>query len=50
MTPQLKISPYLIWAFVADEVVAIYALSVDLDSLSAANLACEGAKGTLEAH
>lgn len=37
------------WAFVADEVVAINALSVDLNSLSVANLANEAAEGTLEA-
>ena len=47
--PSADDQSLLDWAFVADEVVAINRVSVDLSSLSAANLANEAVNGTLEA-
>lgn len=47
--PSAEDQSLLAWAFVADKVVAINTLSVDLNSLSAVNLANEAVKGNLEA-
>lgn len=47
--PSAEDQSLLDWAFVADEVVAINGLSIDLNSLSATVVAKEAAKGTLEA-
>lgn len=47
--PSADDQSLLDWAFVADEVVAINTLSVDLNSLPAANLANEAVNGALEA-
>lgn len=47
--PSAEDQSLLDWAFVADEVVTLNALSVDLNSLPAANLTNEAVKGTLEA-
>lgn len=47
--PSADDQSLLDWAFVADEVLAINRVSVDLNSLPAANLANEAVNGTLEA-
>lgn len=47
--PSAEDQSLLDWAFVADEVVTLNALSVDLNSLPAANLTNEAVKGTVEA-
>lgn len=47
--PSAEDQSLLDWAFVADEVVTLNALSVDLNSLPAANLTNEAVRGTLEA-
>lgn len=47
--PSAEDRSLLDWAFVADEVVTLNALNVDLNSLPAANLTNEAVKGTLEA-
>lgn len=47
--PSPEDQSLLDWAFVADEVVTLNALNVDLNSLPAANLTNEAVKGTLEA-
>lgn len=47
--PSAEDQSLLDWAFVADEVVTLNALSVDLNSLPATNLTNGAVKGTLEA-
>lgn len=47
--PSAEDQSLLDWAFVADEVVTLNALNVDMNSLPAANLTNEAVKGTLEA-